>query len=98
MKRFALVKKHAGFYLAAVIAILVFCEARILGCVQLRHWTGQGVAPAYEGYDTNPDGSFNMWFGCMRTTTMKKSLTFRVGPDNTFRRDRPTGDNQLISP
>ena len=28
--------------------------------VQLRHWTGQGVSPVYEGYNVNPDGSFNI--------------------------------------
>ncbi len=27
--------------------------------MNLRHWTGQSVAPVYEGYDVNPDGSFN---------------------------------------
>ena len=31
----------------------------------LRHWSGQGVAPVYEGFDVNADGSFNMWFGYM---------------------------------
>jgi hypothetical protein len=29
----------------------------------LRHWSGQGVAPVYEGFDINPDGSLNMWVG-----------------------------------
>ena len=33
--------------------------------VNLRHWSGQAVAPVYEGFDINPDGSFNMWFGYM---------------------------------
>jgi len=25
---------------------------------QLRHWSGQGVAPVYEGFDVNEDGSY----------------------------------------
>ncbi len=25
----------------------------------------RGVAPVYEGFDVNPDGSYNMWFGYM---------------------------------
>jgi len=33
--------------------------------VNLRHWSGQGVAPVYEGFDINADGSYNMWFGYM---------------------------------
>jgi len=28
--------------------------------MQARHWSGQGVSPAYEGFDLNADGSFNM--------------------------------------
>ena len=32
---------------------------------QTRHWSGQGVAPVYEGFDINQDGTYNMWFGYM---------------------------------
>ncbi len=56
--------------------------------VQLRHWSGQGVAPAYEGFDTNPDGSFNMWFGYMNRN-YEEELDIPVGPDNSF---QPGGD------
>lgn len=31
----------------------------------LRHWSGQRVAPVHEGFDINPDGSLNKWFGYM---------------------------------
>ena len=51
--------------------------------VQLRHWTGQGVAPVFEGYDTNPDGSFNMWFGYMNRN-YEEEPDIPVGPDNNF--------------
>lgn len=30
----------------------------LLPAVQLRHSSGQSVAPVYEGYDVNPDGSY----------------------------------------
>ncbi|HLK49231.1 MAG TPA: hypothetical protein VKT49_13910 [Bryobacteraceae bacterium] len=56
--------------------------------VQLRHWSGQGVAPVYEGYDVNPDGSFNMWFGYMNRN-YEETLDLPVGPDNRF---DPGGD------
>ena len=51
--------------------------------VQLRHWSGQGVAPVYEGYDVNPDGSCNMWFGYMNRN-YEEELDIPVGPANHF--------------
>ncbi|PYR85316.1 MAG: hypothetical protein DMG19_15200, partial [Acidobacteria bacterium] len=56
--------------------------------VQVRHWSGQGVAPVYEGYDVNPDGSFNMWFGYMNRN-YEEELDVPIGPDNNF---EPGGD------
>ena len=51
--------------------------------VQLRHWTGQGVSPVYEGFDTNPDGSFNMWFGYMNRN-YEEEPDIPVGAANSF--------------
>ena len=51
--------------------------------VQLRHWSGQAVAPVFEGYDTNPDGSFNMWFGYMNRN-YEEEPDIPVGSDNNF--------------
>ena len=51
--------------------------------VQLRHWSGQGVAPVYEGYDVNPDGSFNMWFGYMNRN-YEEELDLAIGDANKF--------------
>src|ERR1700722_15481973 len=48
-----------------------------------RHWTGQSVDPAYEGYDTNPDGSFNMWFGYLNRN-YEEAPDIPVGPNNSF--------------
>lgn len=56
--------------------------------VQLRHWTGQGVSPVYEGFDLNADGSANMWFGYMNRN-YEEEIDIPVGPDNTF---DPGGD------
>jgi len=56
--------------------------------VNLRHWSGQAVAPVYEGFDVNPDGSFNMWFGYMNRN-YEEEIDVAVGPDNTF---EPGGD------
>jgi hypothetical protein len=54
----------------------------------LRHWSGQGVAPVYEGFDINPDGSYNMWFGYMNRN-YEEEIDLPVGADNTF---EPGGD------
>jgi hypothetical protein len=56
--------------------------------VQVRHWSGQGIAPVYEGFDINPDGSFNLWFGYMNRN-YEEELDIPVGPDNNF---EPGGD------
>src|SRR5689334_20965908 len=56
--------------------------------VNLRHWTGQAVAPVYEGFDINPDGSYNMWFGYMNRN-YEEAIDLAVGPNNTF---EPGGD------
>jgi hypothetical protein len=50
---------------------------------QLRHWNGQGLAPVYEGWDQNPDGTYNMWFGYMNRN-FEETLDVPVGPDNRF--------------
>src|SRR5215468_5862014 len=51
---------------------------------QLRHWSGQGVAPVYEGFDTNPDGTFNMWFGYLNRN-YEEEPDILAGADNNFR-------------
>src|SRR5262245_44946278 len=56
--------------------------------VTVRHATGQGVAPVYEGFDINPDGSYNMWFGYMNRN-YEEALDLAVGPNNSF---EPGGD------
>jgi hypothetical protein len=56
--------------------------------VNLRHWSGQGVAPVYEGFDINPDGSYNMWFGYMNRN-YEEEIDLAIGADNTF---EPGGD------
>ncbi|HYM25397.1 MAG TPA: hypothetical protein VEU08_19400, partial [Vicinamibacterales bacterium] len=51
--------------------------------MQSRHWSGQGVAPVYEGFDINADGSFNMWFGYMNRN-YEEALDVPIGPNNSF--------------
>ena len=70
-------------YLPIGFAFFWMSESSGSQLVQLRHWSGQGVAPAYEGYDVNPDGSFNMWFGYMNRN-YEEELDVPIGADNSF--------------
>ena len=44
---------------------------------------GQNVAPAYEGWQENPDGSFNLLFGYFNRNWAEE-VSVPVGPDNRF--------------
>jgi L-ascorbate metabolism protein UlaG (beta-lactamase superfamily) len=52
--------------LAGTCAFLIAGTAQAQSAVSTRHWSGQGIAPVYEAFDINPDGTFNMWFGSDR--------------------------------
>src|SRR5438093_1950873 len=74
--------------LVTLAALPLFAQTTASQLVNLRHWSGQGVAPVYEGFDINPDGTYNMWFGYMNRNH-EEELDLPVGPDNTF---EPGGD------
>jgi hypothetical protein len=84
--------KSAASLIAALVAVT--CAAALAAqtspaqLVTVRHASGQGVAPVYEGFDINPDGSFNMWFGYMNRN-YEEAIELPVGADNAF---EPGGD------
>jgi len=82
--------QHSRRWLAAlsVIAFLVPTVVRAQTVAPTRHWSGQGVAPVYEGFDINPDGTYNMWFGYMNRN-FEEEVDVPVGPDNKI---EPGGD------
>jgi hypothetical protein len=45
--------------------------------------SGQNIAPVYEGWEKNPDGSFNLLFGYMNRN-WEEEIDLPVGPENTF--------------
>ena len=51
---------------------------------------GQEVVPAYEGWEQNPDGSFNLVFGTMNRN-WEEELHIPIGPDNSI---EPGGPDQ----
>src|SRR3954470_7190736 len=80
-------KSTAAFILALAMTVSLGAQ-NASQLVNLRHWSGQGVAPVYEGFDLNADGSFNMWFGYMNRN-YEEEIDLPVGADNTF---EPGGD------
>src|SRR5499433_1110041 len=74
--------------LAALAALPLAAQSTAPQLVTVRHASGQAIAPVYEGFDINADGSFNMWFGYMNRN-YEEELDIPVGADNAF---EPGGD------
>ena len=53
------------------------------GRAQQSFATGQGIALAYEGWERNPDGSFNLVFGYMNRN-WEEEIDVPIGPDNSI--------------
>jgi len=73
----------------AAFTILAF---GLVGCLaspgQIRYDSGQNVVPVYEGWERNPDGSFNMVFGYFNRN-YEEQLEIPVGPDNKIEPGAP---------
>jgi hypothetical protein len=80
---------RAAIAMTATTLMLLLMTAGAGGQVyQLRHWSGQGLAPVYEGFDINADGSYNMWFGYMNRN-FEEELDVPAGADNKFEPGQP---------
>ena len=66
--------------LIPLTAALLICES---ADAQLTYTKGQTVSPAYEGFEVNPDGSYNLLFGYMNRNWLEE-IDVPVGPDNFF--------------
>src|SRR3954466_2053930 len=72
--------------LAGVALLVAITGAR--PATQVRYASGQNVVPVFEGWERNPDGSFNMVFGYMNRN-YEEDLDVPVGPDNHFEPGTP---------
>ncbi|HYA17172.1 MAG TPA: hypothetical protein VEF06_06890 [Bryobacteraceae bacterium] len=63
-----------GLLLAALLALPAFAQT---------YSSGQQVWPAFEGWEKNDDGTFNLVFGYMNDN-WQEELNVPVGPDNKF--------------
>ena len=78
--------------LAAAVVVVLGLTALWVGfpsvSAQIAPPKGLNVAPAYEGWEKNPDGSFNLMFGYYNRN-WGEQLTVPVGPDNNIEPDGP---------
>jgi hypothetical protein len=75
-------------FCAASAAVLFICISAVCVSGQVRYATGQNVAPEFEGWEHNPDGTYNMVFGYLNRN-YEEELDIPVGPENNV---TPGGD------
>ena len=73
--------KVEGLKSATILLLLALVAASIPAGAQTRYAKGQDVVPAFEGWERNADGSFNMVFGYMNRN-YEEEIDLPVGPDN----------------
>src|SRR3989442_12900460 len=77
--------------LATMLALLVASEVGgQIASGTVVYSSGQNVVPAYEGWEQNPDGTFNMVFGYFNRNLDEK-LDIPIGPNNNV---EPVGPDQ----
>ena len=72
------------------LAVATVCLSAAEGRAQQSFATGQTIAPAYEGWERNDDGSFTLVFGYMNRN-WEQVFQIPVGPDNAI---EPGGPDQ----
>jgi len=65
------------------VVIAASLTARQDSSAQQSFATGQNIAPAYEGWERNPDGSFTLVFGYMNRN-WEEEIDVPIGPDNSI--------------
>ena len=79
--------KWAGASAALLLVLAAWIDVGGQSSTELigsrRRATGQPVAPVYEGWEPNPDGSFTLYFGYMNRNWAEE-VDIPVGPNNFF--------------
>jgi hypothetical protein len=71
------------------LRILAFgLAACVVSPCQIHYSSGQNVVPVYEGWERNPDGTFNMVFGYFNRN-YEEEVDVPVGPDNKIEPGTP---------
>ena len=74
---------QSGRFASAALAVLALGVSHQGAAAQLSYTRGQTISAAYEGFEVNPDGSFDLLFGYMNRN-WEEELDVPVGPDNYF--------------
>jgi len=64
-------------------AALVFLGAALSASAQVQYARGQNVAPVFEGWEHNPDGTYSMVFGYLNRN-YEEEVDIPLGPGNTI--------------
>ncbi len=68
--------------LAPILLLIVMLAPTMTGA-QIRYRSGQNVAPAYEGWQQNDDGTFTLFFGYLNRNH-EELVNLPIGPNNFF--------------
>ena len=81
------------FFISFPLALLVVGLAYQTASSQMLSYSScQNVSPAFEGWERNDDGSFNMMFGYMNRN-WEEELNIPIGPDNNISPGQPDQDD-----
>lgn len=74
---------RCGWLRASWVVALTLAAHEGVDAQSLTYSRGQTVSPAYEGFEVNPDGSYNLIFGYLNRN-WEEELDVPVGEDNYF--------------
>jgi hypothetical protein len=73
-----------AFGAALVMMLSIRSSAQLPSQIgQIRHNSGDNIVPVFEGWEKNPDGTFNLVFGYMNRNYVEEP-EIPIGPDNNF--------------
>jgi hypothetical protein len=81
--------KHSRRTVYVLSFVVVFAGMSVTAG-QMRYWSGQNVVPVFEGWERNPDGSFDMVLGYYNRN-VEEALDIPTGPSNNI---EPGGPDQ----
>lgn len=74
---------HSRHAMDALALALIFGAVTTSSSAQIKYASGQDVAPVFEGWERNPDGTFNMVFGYLNRN-YEEEVDIPIGPNNTI--------------
>jgi len=74
---------RARWYWAACAAVLLAGAGGVRVSAQVQYARGQNVAPVFEGWEHNPDGTYSMVFGYLNRN-YEEEVDIPLGPGNTI--------------